>query len=569
MKKMILIITLFILLGSWLLAQGLEKRVTSHNLDIHYRVFGFGTPILIIGGGPGDVADRYLSLCNLLSKNMQPILVEQRGTGKSTPKVKDASTISVALTLDDFEAIRKQMGLKQWTVLGFSYGGWLASVYAHDFPESISSLVLLGSMGLNWEGFGPFDDNITAKLWASDLDVVAYWSDPARLKADYQHAVTEIIRAKMPGYFFDRKKALEVSEVIRDSDFDFAMGDFIYEDVIKRKLDVAKMTNTFKNPALILHGRQDPSGDGTAYELRDYYPKSKMVFVEKAGHYSWVEQPEKILAMVTEFLSPKQVTNTIGIKANLIPTGSFVMGSAEGSGKGDEQPRHRVNITKPFYMGQHPVTVAQFRAFVGDTAYVTDAEKNGGAGVWVDKDWVQKADASWKNPGFKQTDSHPVTCVSWNDAVAFCAWLSKKEGKKYRLPTEAEFEYALRAGTTTPWFFGDDAKAFTNYGWPQKLTVQGFPTHEVGKKKPNPWGLHDMVGNAWQWCTDFYAEKAYAQHAKNDPTGPAAGTTRINRGGMGDDPQSWRSAARDSLPPDSCYSNQTFRVVLELIPPRK
>ena len=117
------------------------------------------------------MADRYLGLCELLAKNQQCILVEQRGTGKSAPAVHDASTISVALTLDDFEAIRRQLGLKQWNVLGFSYGGYLASLYAHYFPSAVSSLTLLGSMGLNGHGLAQFQDNISSRLWAADLEL--------------------------------------------------------------------------------------------------------------------------------------------------------------------------------------------------------------------------------------------------------------------------------------------------------------------------------------------------------------------------------------------------------------
>lgn len=277
--------------------------MNSHGLDVHYRVFGQGDPLLVLGGGPGDAADRYLSLCELLSKNMRCVLVEQRGTGRSTPALKSAGTISLALTLDDLEAVRKQLGLAHWSVLGFSYGGYLASLYAHDHPDSISSLVLLDSMGLNWEGLTAFEDNIQCRLWPADLERVKYWSDEGRLKTDFQHTVTEIVRAKMPGYFFDRQKALQVSQTMKDSDFDFTMGDFIYAEVLARKLDLARMTNPFAGPVLILHGRQDPGGEGVALALEHYYPRSRLVFIEKAGHYSWIEQPEKVSAAVAEFMA--------------------------------------------------------------------------------------------------------------------------------------------------------------------------------------------------------------------------------------------------------------------------
>ncbi len=282
---------------------GQDLKVASHGLDIHYQVFGQGAPLLIIGGGPGDNAGRYRGLCELLAKNVRCILVEQRGTGKSMPAVLDASTISVALTLDDFEAIRRQLGLKQWSVLGFSYGGYLASAYAQFFPASLSSLVLLGSVGLKFDGVPQFIDNVSSRLCAADRELAEYWSDPARMKADAKGATTEIIRAYMPGYFFDRKKSLLVSQVMKASDFDFEMGTWIFKDVVARDLDLALTKVAFSGPVLIVQGRQDPSGESVPLALANHYKDSQLVFIEKCGHYSWIEQPEKVLGAIGEFLA--------------------------------------------------------------------------------------------------------------------------------------------------------------------------------------------------------------------------------------------------------------------------
>lgn len=282
---------------------GQNLKVNSHGLDIHYREFGQGAPLLILGGGPGDSSDRYLGLCELLATQARCILVDQRGTGASKPAVYNASTLSIALTLDDLEAVRRQLGLRQWSVLGFSYGGYLASLYAHSHPAAVSSLVLLGSVGLNLDGFPQFMDNVSSRLCASDRELVAYWSDPGRMKADAPGATTEIIRAYMPGYFFDRKKSLLVSQVMKASDFDFEMGEWIIKDIENKKLDLAALTPAFAGAVLILHGRQDPSGESAPLALQRYYRNSRLVFVEKCGHYSWVEQPEKILAAVGEFLA--------------------------------------------------------------------------------------------------------------------------------------------------------------------------------------------------------------------------------------------------------------------------
>jgi proline iminopeptidase len=252
------------------------------------------------------VSDRYLSLCELLSKDFKCILVDQRGTGKSMPNPKDESTVTMALTLDDFEAIRNQLNLKTWNVLGFSYGGYLASTYAAFFPASIKSMVLLNSSGFNNDYAGYFSDNITSRMLPQDMWVYNYWADPARMNANKQHAITEIIRSMMPGYFFDRKKSLIVSQIIKDTDFDFETGELIEKDIAKRELDLSKMKAVFKGPVLILHGRQDPLGESIPQELFRYYKKTTLIFIEKAGHYSWIEQPERVLTEIALFLHSVQ-----------------------------------------------------------------------------------------------------------------------------------------------------------------------------------------------------------------------------------------------------------------------
>lgn len=278
--------------------------VTNRGLEVHYRIFGEGKPLLVLGGGPGDHSNRYVGLCELLAPVARCVLPDQRGTGDSTPAVLDATTINVQATLEDFEAIREALGLAQWSVLGFSYGGYLASLYAHFHPGSISSLVLLGSMGLNWDGSAQFEDNVTMRLRESDLELAAYWSTKERLKADYHGAVTEIVRAKMPGYFFDRQKSLATRAEVKAADFNFAMGDFIYKDTVDRGLDLAKLPPAYSGPALVVHGRQDPTGESVPLQLASLY-KAQLVWVDKAGHYSWAEQPEAVKAAIGGFLSEK------------------------------------------------------------------------------------------------------------------------------------------------------------------------------------------------------------------------------------------------------------------------
>jgi len=285
----------------------------------------------------------------------------------------------------------------------------------------------------------------------------------------------------------------------------------------------------------------------------------------------------------------------------LIPAGSFTMGSTEADIKAvvakwpeavaewfaDEKPAHKVTISRAFWMGKHEVTVGQFRKFVDATGYKTDAEKGTGfkgAFVVADGEGKLAEDASWRNPYFKQTDDHPVVCVSWNDARAFVDWLNATDkarpaGSTYRLPTEAEWEYACRAGTTTWYQWGDDPDK--GKGWCNAADVTAkktFPdwtvfnwddgflyTAPVGSFKANAFGLHDMHGNAWEWCQDWYG--AYKEGDQKDPTGPESGERRVLRGGSWSSyPRNCRSALRNRYLPEFRYTIAGFRVVLSAGP---
>lgn len=276
------------------------QKVSHNNVDIYYRDFGSGTPILIIGGGPGDHSDRYLELCNLLSKNFRCILPDQRGTGKSIPANIDTNSVTLELTIEDFEAIRKQLNLKKWTIIGFSYGGYLASYYTHNYPNSIENLIFLSSMGLNTNMFGHFLDNIESRLNNDDLKKIEYWSDSIKVSENRYKATFEIIKARMPGYFYKRKNSLQVTETMQISHFNFDLGQFLWHDIMKN--NIAKKENNFTGPVLIIQGRQDPLGEGVAISINNYYNQSTLVFIEKAGHYIWFEQPENLSSTIINFL---------------------------------------------------------------------------------------------------------------------------------------------------------------------------------------------------------------------------------------------------------------------------
>jgi formylglycine-generating enzyme required for sulfatase activity len=231
----------------------------------------------------------------------------------------------------------------------------------------------------------------------------------------------------------------------------------------------------------------------------------------------------------------------------IVPAGKFMMGAPKTElGRSDnEGPQHPVTLAQPFAVGRHAVTRGQFAAFVNNTGYKTE----GGAYVrvvgWFGGIWKSDPSASWRNPRFPQDESHPVVCVGWEDAKAFAAWLSSQSGRDYRLLTEAEWEYAARAGTTTPFWWGSTiTPAQANYGGGGAKGE--FRTVAVEEFAANPWGLYQVHGNVWEWCEDVQHERY--DRAPSDGSAWLQGgdvNYRVVRGGSwAEGPHSLRSADR-------------------------
>ena len=234
-----------------------------------------------------------------------------------------------------------------------------------------------------------------------------------------------------------------------------------------------------------------------------------------------------------------------GMEFLWVPGGCFQMGS--NSGKDDEKPVHEVCVDG-FWMGRYEATRGQFREFVRRTGYRSDAEKGGGAFIHTGDagEEENKAGCYWDKVGFEQDDRHPVATTTWNDATAYAQWLSGKGNGAFRLPTEAEWEYAARAGTTTARYWGDDSDQACRHAnvldRTSKLSEKfrgiahncddGYEvTAPVGSFKSNAFGLHDMLGNVLEWCADGYDKDAYSKHVGQNPLASGDGFFRVIRGG--------------------------------------
>lgn len=307
-----------------------------------------------------------------------------------------------------------------------------------------------------------------------------------------------------------------------------------------------------------------------------------------------------VAALGNAFADVQPMIDSEGHEFVLIPAGEFMMGGQDiasevvgqfaqpkvaATALADEYPSHKVRISKPFFLSRYEVTVGQFRRFTESTGYLTEAEVDGTGGwgynIHTKKSEGRRSYFSWRDTGYPQTDEHPVVNVSYHDAMAYLKWLRDKENRNYRLPTEAEWEYANRAGSQMLYANTNDPKQLpryaraldlsrhTDFGHVQDLEIEpddpsAFPT-KVGSLSPNAWGLFDINGNVWEWVSDWYGEDYYAQSPVDDPKGPLSGDVRVRRGGGWNSFPVWlRSSFRNINTPSSRCLNLGFRVARDL-----
>lgn len=373
------------------------------------------------------------------------------------------------------------------------------------------------------------------------------------------------IRMSMQGY-----KAYEKMITLQKGSTQLVMQELIPEPYARLNLkstptgaDVFIDSQIRGNTPLTLAGL--PAGNREVLIVREGFEKMTLMVALQPGDDKTIDVH---LKPIVQPQPPKKISNILNMEFVYIHPGRFMMGSPpEEPGRQDRESIHPVNLTNGFYLQTTEITVGHWRAFIQETTYRTEAETKGGAWFRRGKNWYQKPGRYWDKPGFAQAEDHPVTCISWNDVQKYIAWIGQKESKKYRLPTEAEWEFACRAQSTTAFSNGELLEL--KCGNDPNLDAVGWycgnsngKTHPVARKSPNRYGLYDMHGNVWEWCQDWFAKYPSGQTA--NPLGPDKGKAKVRRGGAwGSDSEACRSACRGRSWPNRGARGIGFRLVIE------
>jgi proline iminopeptidase len=278
---------------------------------IHYEKFGNGEPLLIINGGPGLDCEGFVPLAELLSDKYMTIIFDQRGTGKSELKQVDSTTVTMKLMTEDIESIRKYFEIDKWIVLGHSFGGFMAEYYAAHYPESIKAIILSSTGGIDLGVLKYFNENLQMRLCQTERDSLKYWSDKVK-EGDTTHTA-KYNKAKYlaSAYLYDKKYVPKLAQRLAFGGYP-QITSLVYKDLFKIDFDCREPLKDFTRPVLIIQGRQDPTGDGVAYEAHSALKNSSLVFINKSGHYSWWEQSDEYKSEVEKFIASINANNISG-----------------------------------------------------------------------------------------------------------------------------------------------------------------------------------------------------------------------------------------------------------------
>jgi proline iminopeptidase len=279
-----------------------EKTLARPDLMLHYKDGGQGEPVLVLMGGPGFSGEAMEPVARMIAKRGRAIVPDQRGSGGSIPKEPKAITLDA--TIADLEALRKELGLEKWTVWGCSWGGMMALDYASKFPSSIKGLILVGSGGPSLDFLQAFSDNGSARMSADDISAEQYWSQSDVVSKDPMRAAFEQVRATLPSSFYDRTKVHEAIAILKPGKehYNPEAGNQLFPAYGKGAPARIEALRRLDIPTLILQGRQDPMPESVALENQTLLKGSRLVWLDKCGHWPWIEQTAAVEKALFEFL---------------------------------------------------------------------------------------------------------------------------------------------------------------------------------------------------------------------------------------------------------------------------
>jgi proline iminopeptidase len=278
-----------------------DGSFTRNGVVLHYRTAGSGAPVVILSGGPGFEVDYMLPVGDFLPPSYQRVFLEQRGTGRSRVEL-TSDTMTISHVVEDLEGLRVHLKQERLFLVGHSWGGMLAMAYAAAHPDRVDRMILIGPGGPTLEFTQWFPDNIRMRLRPEDLDAERSWDDAEKRGVDPDKAALEGIRAITPGYFFDREKGLAFAKQLTDGAVHVKVNLLLFDDMAKH-YDSRPGLQRLDRPVLIVQGHQDPVGDKTAEDIHTAIKTSVLTYINKCGHFPWLEQPDAFRRAIANFLN--------------------------------------------------------------------------------------------------------------------------------------------------------------------------------------------------------------------------------------------------------------------------
>ncbi len=288
-------------LTSFLCFSQTEEVITSGNSKLHYKTFGSGKPLLIINGGPGMNCEGFSGIAQELAKmNYQTIIYDQRGTGKSTVENATTANITMDLMVEDIENLRKHLKISQWTILGHSFGGIMATYYATKHPEPIEKLIFSSSGGVTMQFTSYVQERLSNNLTAIQKDSLSFFQKKLDNGDNSIETIKQRAKYLSNAYVFDKSNAPIIAERLTQTKFE--INTLVFQDLRKIKFDCSKSFKNFKKPVLVLQGKNDIITTETATEIASAFPNSTLILMNNCGHYGWLDAKELYLNSINNFL---------------------------------------------------------------------------------------------------------------------------------------------------------------------------------------------------------------------------------------------------------------------------